>query len=79
MMPKIDFRCPEELYAEIARLATLAGMSPGEWCRTVCAEKAGVKIEVKMGLGGADERTRRRVEKLRLKGIKERAKQGTES
>lgn len=74
MMPKVEFRCPRELHAELTRLAALEGLSVGEWARKTCADKAGIKVEVKLGLGGADKRTRQKVEKARLQGIKRRAK-----
>ena len=74
MMKKIDFRCPPELLTEIERRATEEGISPGQWCRRACEEKLGMSIEVKKGLGGANERTRKRVERLRLKGGKQRGK-----
>jgi hypothetical protein len=75
MMEKIGFRCPPELLDAIRRQAKATGMTPGEWVRSLCEKATGVKVEVKMGLGGADERTRARVEKARLKGIKARAKE----
>ena len=74
MLPKIDFRCPLELFEAIQCEAARTGLSPGQVARRACEKMLGVKVEVKRGMGGADERTRKRVEKARLKGIKERAR-----
>lgn len=74
MLPKIDFRCPANLHAAILAAAAKDGVSPGEWTRALCAEKLGITIDVKRGMGSADEHTRKRVEKARLKGFKKSIK-----
>lgn len=74
-MEKIDFRCPDELLAAIKRCAVAAGMTPSEWVRWLCMKETGVQVEVKKGLGGASERTRKRVELARQKGVKARMKE----
>ena len=74
MMPILAFRIPPELLAEAKRLAAAEGMEVGEWARKLIEKATGMKVEVKIGIAGADEKTRNRVEKARLKGIKQRAK-----
>jgi hypothetical protein len=75
MLPKIDFRCPQKLMDAIKREAERTGLSPGQVARRACEKMLGVEVEVKKGIGAADEKTRKRVEKARMQGIKRRAKE----
>lgn len=74
MMSRINFRIPDELLAAAERMAKEAKMSLGEWTRSLIEKATGVKVEVKLGMAGADETTKQRVEKARIRGIKKRAK-----
>lgn len=74
MMPRITFRCPPKLHAKAEELAAKLGMSVGEFTRKCLEDAAGVHVEVKRGIAGADVETRERVEEKRLNGIKRRAR-----
>lgn len=74
MMPRINFRLPPNLLAEAERRAAAEGVSVGEWTRKLIEKETGIHVEVKKGLGGADERTRNRVHRARDKAFKKRAK-----
>jgi hypothetical protein len=78
MMPCINFRVPPELLAEATRLAEAEGLSVGEWTRKLVEEATGMTVEVKMGLAGASERTRKRVQRLGVKAIKDRLKEAAD-
>ena len=71
-METINFRCPPELLEAAKRLAAAAGQSVGEWTRSLVEKETGIKVEVKLGMAGVDEDTRKRVERARLKGIQNR-------
>ena len=73
-MDHVIFRCPPQLLEALQRKAKAAAMSVGEYTRKLAEQDTGISVEVKKGMGGADERTRKRVERARIKGIKERAK-----
>ena len=75
MMQRIDFRVPPELLAEVKRLAKAAGMSVGLWTRKLIERETGIAVDVKLGIAGSDEKTRKRVQKAGLKAIKARVKE----
>jgi hypothetical protein len=77
MMRRIDFRVPPELLAEAERLAAAAGISVGLWTRKLVERETGITVDVRLGIAGSDERTRKRVQRLGVKAIKARAKEQT--
>lgn len=49
MLPKIEFRCPQELIDAAERCAADKGMSLAEYARTVLSAATGTPVEVKRG------------------------------
>ena len=75
MMARIHFRIPAELLAEAERRAVASGMSVGQWTRKLIEKETGIEVPVELGIAGADEHTRKRVQRAGVKAIKSRAKE----
>lgn len=69
-MPRLNFRLPPELLKAAEQMAEKEGMNVGAWVRKLMEEVTGVSIEVKKGLAGADEKTRKRIQRLGVKAAK---------
>ncbi len=54
----IAFRASKDMVREMDRLATAAGLSPGEWVRALVAKATGVTAEMPRGLAKVSKRRR---------------------